>query len=702
MEDGAAARLLKTYFGYDDFHPYQKDVLSSILARRDVLAVIATGGGKSLCYQFPAIVTKGMTVVISPLIALMKDQVDALLENGIEAGFLNSTQEYADRLSVEKAALSGRLRILYISPERVVQPGFIRFLRNLHIGLFAIDEAHCISQWGHEFRPEYRQLGKLKQEFREIPVIALTATATPAVQQDIVAQLNLVNPHIVIGSFYRKNLSYEVLEKNNAYGMLIGYLKNHRRDAGIIYCNSKKTVETLAGRLNRDGFRALPYHAGLPRQMRTSTQDKFIRDDIEIIVATIAFGMGIDKPNVRFVIHYDLPKNLEQYYQETGRAGRDGERSDCILFYTPADRGRIRYFIERMESNTERRVARRKLEEMIEFCEGTTCRVRMLLNYFGEPCSFKCGNCDNCRHPRETFDGTEIARTAVTCISQLGNAYGIRYIADVLCGSQNKKIRERGDDRLPAWGSGKAYNRNEWAAYLKELIRLGYLELEGDRYPVVRTTAMSDEVLNGSAQIMLTRKVAAPDAADAATGLISDPGLFERLRRLRKQIADAEGVPPYVIFSDSTLREMAAARPSSPEALVGIRGVGERKLARFGERFIREITSGAAPTAPQSDSPSVERTRELYLQGLTIREIARLRDLTEEVVGAHIEELILGGEEFSIDDLVVPEKQKEIQAALEKYGDENLKTLHDALGDRYTLNDIRLVRAYLKKRSERG
>jgi ATP-dependent DNA helicase RecQ len=705
MEEDLANRLLKKYFGYPTFLPYQKEIIQNILDNNDVLAVIATGGGKSLCYQFPTLLTKGIAIVISPLIALMKDQVDALIENGVEAANINSTLNYNERKRIEADALAGRIRVLYVSPEKIVQPGFLSLLKKLDISLFAVDEAHCISHWGHEFRPEYRQLGKLKKEFPTIPIIALTATATPLVQKDIITQLRLKEPHVAIGSFFRKNLAYQVNEKKNGYSQLIGYLKDHRNDSGIIYCNSKKTVDNLAEKLNRDGFRALPYHAGLQKTIRTRTQEKFIRDDISIIVATVAFGMGIDKPDVRYVIHFDMPKSLEQYYQETGRAGRDGERSDCILLFRPGDRVKIQYFIDRMHSEAERKVAYRKLQDLINFCETTSCRARILLNYFGEEFSHDCGACDNCLYPREVFDGTEIAKIALSCISRLQNLYGISYIADVLRGSRNKKIIERGDNRNMAWGSGKAYTREQWLSYIKELTRLGYLSLEGDQYPVVGLNARSRRVLAGVEEVILTKTSSKGAAKRSSKEGLYNIHLLTRLRDLRKTVADKENVPPYIIFSDSTLKQMAAELPKTPEEFLRIKGVGEKKLAMYGEIFMREIQtipgiqdkSSITVQKIRMQSPTVQRTRDLYMQGLTIKEIAQKRDLTEECVGAHLEELVLSGVRFCLDDIVMPEKQKIIMDAISEFGGENLKSLQEHLGERFSINEIRIVRACLQK-----
>jgi ATP-dependent DNA helicase RecQ len=718
MHDERATAVLKEYFGYTSFHPYQKEIIGRLLAGRDVLAVIATGGGKSLCYQFPSLLTGGLTLVISPLIALMKDQVDGLRENGVSAAYLNSTLAYDERQRVEADLRAGRVRILYVSPEKIVQPGFRSFLKTLDLRLIAVDEAHCISQWGHEFREEYRRLRVLKKEFPRLPVIALTATATPAVRRDIVDQLQLADPWIFLGSFHRSNLYYEIRPKKNAYSQLVGFLGSHRGESGIIYCTSKKTVDGLATKLKRNGFKALPYHAGLQKSVRSRTQERFVRDDVDIIVATVAFGMGIDKPDVRYVVHYDMPKNLEHYYQETGRAGRDGERSECVLFYSRGDRMKIQYFIDRMQSQTERTVAARKLEELIDFCEGTGCRVQALLGYFGE--AFErpgCGMCDNCTHPKETIDGAAVARTVITCITELDCPFGAGYIADVLRGSRIRRVIDRGDQNIASFGTGKAYPKEAWQSFIRQLVQQGVLASSGDRYPVIEPGALSRAVLEGTHAVRLTLPASGTPArtGTSESGDV-DRRLFDRLRMLRKRIADIHEIPPYTIFADATLREMAARQPENARDLLAIKGVGMTKLKRYGDAFLQEIIdhrevnrpdppAGVRPPDPavsrrEAAASSVQTTRDLYLGGHTLREIAAQRDITEEVVGAHIETLILGGAPIALDDLVIPEKQAAIREAIQEYGGENLRSLKKVLGERYSYTDIRLVRAWVRRNGD--
>jgi len=585
-------KTLKKYFGYDEFRPLQKDIISAALARKDVFVLMPTGGGKSLCYQLPAIVQSGLTVVISPLISLMKDQVDALRDLGVTAEFLNSTMTYEEMDDVKKRLLQNKVKILYVAPERLVLDSFLRFLEKLSIDLFAIDEAHCISEWGHDFRPEYRKLVVLREKFSHVPLMALTATATPVVQKDIVKILKMRQPEIFKASFNRANLFYRVLPKGDTYVHLTDYLRAHEKQSGIIYCQSRKTVDRLAQALNDDGFRALPYHAGLETEERTKNQEAFIRENVDIIVATIAFGMGIDKPNVRFVIHYDLPKNLESYYQETGRAGRDGLKSDCILFYSYGDKAKIEYFIDDKPSERERKIALKKLHQLIDYCQSPMCRRKVILEYFGEAYEEEnCGACDNCLEREDDskkFDGTIIAQKMLSCVYRLNQRFGMNYVIDVLRGSKSERIFQNGHQHLSTYGIGEKIPKKRWVAFAQELIRLGYLKIEGSTYPVMKLTAKSSDVLFGDEKVMLTPYVEKrPKRAAAPTEY--DNELFERLRQLRKRIADERNVPPYVIFHDRTLQEMAKKLPATWEDLQLIFGMGETKLKQYGPRFLKEI-----------------------------------------------------------------------------------------------------------------
>jgi len=604
-----AYHALQKYFGYTTFLPLQEEVIQDILLKKDAFVLMPTGGGKSLCYQLPALLLDGVTIVVSPLIALMKDQVDALKVNGIAAAHINSSLSYDEMRNVKLDLAENMLSILYVAPERLMIPDFLSALKRLNVSLIAIDEAHCISEWGHDFRPGYRQLEVLKEHFPKVPLVALTATATSRVQEDITTQLKLSNPKTYKASFNRKNLFYQVKPKDNAYYQLLQYLKGRKNDSGIIYCYSRKSADELANKLQKEGYRALPYHAGLKSNLRTETQDKFIKDDVEIIVATVAFGMGIDKSNVRFVIHYDLPKNLETYYQETGRAGRDGEESDCIIFFSRSDMGKISYFIEQKEDETEKQIAYKKLRCMVAFCESGTCRRKILLEYFGETYNeTNCGNCDTCLDPKETIDGTIIAQKIVSCVSQIDERFGINYIADILYGSRIQKIIHNRHDTVAAHGTGKEYSKKQWQVFTRELVQLGYLKSEGDRYPIVKLTPDGNDILSGTKEVLLTKPEEKVKIIQKDVDGSFDHDLFEILRNLRKKLADDAGMPPYIIFHDSSLVEMATYFPRSRSDFRTISGVGEHKLEKYGELFLNEIINYCencehAPPPPSRDIP---------------------------------------------------------------------------------------------------
>ncbi|SDK27236.1 ATP-dependent DNA helicase RecQ [Methanoculleus thermophilus] len=582
--------VLEKYFGYTSFLPGQEEIIDAVLAGRDVLAVMATGGGKSLCYQLPALVFGGLTVVVSPLIALMKDQVDSLRANGIPAATINSSLGYGEQRIIERVILEGRIRILYVSPERAVQPFFLSLLAKADLRLVAIDEAHCISMWGHNFRPEYRRLRVLKERFPAVPIIALTATAIPAVQNDIVVQLALKNPARFIGSFNRKNLMYRVVPKARYFPRLVAYLHEHQNDAGIIYCFSQKATEELAEKLQKEGFSALPYHAGLPDDVRAEHQEAFIRGDVMIICATVAFGMGINKPDVRFVIHTDLPRDLESYYQETGRAGRDGEAADCILFYSRGDYGTIRYLIEKEYNDpAQKDIAYRKAGMMLDYCETTGCRRKFLLTYFGEAYpEERCGGCDRCETPVKVFDGTEVATTIITCIRGIGERFGASYVVDVLTGSKSARIRENGHDTLPVYNSGRGYTRDQWLRFVQEMVQKGFITSTGGRYPVLVLNDRSRAVLKGELPVPLTEP--GPEGVIALRAEADyDEALFLRLRRLRKILADLDHLPPFAVFHDRSLKEMAKYYPRTGVDLLRIYGVSEAKLQRYGRKFLDAI-----------------------------------------------------------------------------------------------------------------
>ncbi|MBI5215542.1 MAG: DNA helicase RecQ [Ignavibacteriae bacterium] len=586
---------LHQYFGYTSFHPLQEEIISDLLNDKDVFVLMPTGGGKSLCYQLPAIMREGVTVVISPLIALMKDQVDGLRRNGVRASLINSSMNDGEIESVRRELLAKNIQLLYVAPERIKLGTFLPFLKQLNVRLFAIDEAHCISEWGHDFRPDYRQLAVLRKEFPSVPVVALTATAVPAVREDILTHLHLRQPKTYVASFNRQNLFYQVQPKQQTYQQLLTYLNNHKNDSGIIYCFSRKGTESLAEKLKEDGYKALPYHAGLDATTRTKHQEMFINDDVNIIVATIAFGMGINKSNVRFVIHHDLPKNIEGYYQETGRAGRDGLPSDCILFFGYGDTVKIEHFLELKPDAHEREIASAKLKELVRYAESRICRRKILLNYFGEKYSVpNCGNCDNCLNTRDMIDGTIIAQKILSCITRTGERFGMNYIVDVLLGNPTDKILQNRHGEIKTFGVGKEYSKTEWQRFIRELTSLEVITVQQEPYPILKLNETSMRVLRGE-KVLLTKHHAEKIVYEKKDEGIIDRELFESLRRLRKELAVRENVPPYLIFSDATLKELASKKPTEVAELSTITGMGQVKLRRYGNIFLEEIQNHIQP-----------------------------------------------------------------------------------------------------------
>lgn len=587
-------QILKQYFGYSDFRPLQEQIIKDVLGKSDVFVLMPTGGGKSLCYQLPALAQDGLTVVVSPLISLMKDQVDGLLENGIRAAFLNSSLPYSEKQKVNQSLLRGDLKLLYVAPERLTEESFLEFIKQLNISLFAIDEAHCISSWGHDFRPEYRKLSLLREHFPKVPIIALTATATVKVREDILMQLHIPNAKTFKASFNRPNLRYIVFDKQNPYIQTTFYINNHPNESGIIYCSTRDKVDELTKKLQKDGYSALPYHAGLAESERKDFQERFIKEDIQIIVATIAFGMGIDKPNVRFVIHYDLPSNIERYYQETGRAGRDGLFSECILLYSLADIFPIKHLIAQKSSEVEQKVANNLLQQVINYAQTSRCRRIALLNYFGEDYPEKnCQNCDNCLNPKETFDATLLSQKILSCVARIKQRFGVAHLIKVLLGSEDQKVLQYGHNQLSTFGIAKDYSAEELKFYIYELVQMGYLNITQDQYPVVSLTSKSLPVLRGEEKIHLTKPVIRIKKERTKKSISEiedyDENLFNKLRTLRKSLADQEQVPPYVIFSDVSLKEMAKLQPKTLAEFREVYGVGEQKLKNFGEIFIDEI-----------------------------------------------------------------------------------------------------------------
>ncbi len=587
---------LHSVFGYRSFRPFQQEIVEGLIAGKSAFVLMPTGGGKSICYQLPALHRAGTAIIVSPLISLMKDQVDALRVNGVGAAFYNSSLRSAEARKVLAQLHDGQLDLLYVAPERLMSEEFLERLRQLPVALFAIDEAHCVSQWGHDFRPEYVQLGKLRKLFPEVPLIALTATADVQTREEILQRLGLKSAASFIAGFDRPNIRYTVVEKSKPARQLMDFLDRQKTQAGIVYALSRKRVEEVAKKLQQAGLSAAAYHAGLGDEARRRVQEAFLRDDLQVVVATVAFGMGIDKSNVRFVVHYDLPKNIESYYQETGRAGRDGLPAEALLLFGYGDIAISRGLIEQGRNEKQKRIDLHKLNAMVAFAEAQLCRRRVLLGYFGEQLDVDCGNCDICLDPPDLYDATEDARKALSCVFRVGQRFGAGHVIEVLRGAQNQRIGQLGHDRLSTYGIGRDQSKEVWGSLLRQLIHLGYLEQDVGNYSILKLTAAARPLLRGEENLRLARprvRVAAAKkpARKVATEFQPDPELFEALRALRKQLAERDHVPPFVVFSDATLAEMASTYPTDESALLEVNGVGRRKLELYGAAFLEIIRS---------------------------------------------------------------------------------------------------------------
>ena len=694
-------QILNSTFGYDSFRGEQQTIIESLLAGDDALVLMPTGGGKSLCYQIPSMLRRGVGIVVSPLIALMQDQVDALRQNGVSAAYLNSTLTMDEVREVEQGLYSGELQILYVAPERLMIPRTLEMLAQIPIALFAIDEAHCVSQWGHDFRPEYIKLSVLHERFPNVPRIALTATADAPTRKEIVERLGLQQASQFVSSFDRPNIQYRVSESTgNARERLLRFIHNeYDGEAGIVYCLSRKRVDEVAKWLSSKGLTALPYHAGLPAQERQSNQKRFLREEGVIMVATIAFGMGIDKPDVRFVAHLNLPKSLEAYYQETGRAGRDGQAATAWMVFGLQDVITLRQMQANSDAPEEiKRIERHKLDAMLGFCELTRCRRQALLEYFGEQQPEPCGNCDTCLEPPETWDASVAAQKALSCVYRSGQRFGVGYLTDVLLGKDIDRIVQFGHDKLSTYGIGKELNQTQWKDLYRQLIAHGLLAVDMEGHGGLKLTEASRPVLRGEQTLML-RKLKKSSTGKTRERQSSrynnkvDDALWQALRNRRQELSDEQGVPAYMIFHDATMMEMVQNRPQTLQQMSNISGVGESKLEAYGEAFL-EVIAEYPDTGSEEPSDSAEETLQLYRIGMSAEKIAEQRGLKLTTVYSHLAKAIAAGQAELSEVVCLDDTElQSIRFTIEQEESRRLKPVYEALDEAYSYEILRCVKA---------
>ena len=700
-----ALTILQEKFGYASFRLEQENIINAVLQKKDTFVLMPTGGGKSLCYQIPALLFDGLTIVISPLIALMKDQVDALRINGIEADYLNSTQSSDQQKDILSRVRSKHVKLLYLAPESI----FLKQLSTFHVSFIAIDEAHCISHWGHDFRPEYLMLAQLKRSMPHVPVIALTATADRLTQKDILEKLELNNPVTFISSFNRSNIRYTIEPKRNSFEKLLNFLEKRKDEAGIIYCLSRASVDKLALDLKEEGYEVLPYHAGLEKNIRSKHQEMFLRDEVKIIVATVAFGMGIDKSNVRYVVHMDLPKNIEGYYQETGRAGRDGLNSEALLFYSYADVSKLKGFVAIDDNPEQTKITLRKLDQMAEYGDLTTCRRKYLLNYFDETAENYCGNCDICLTRTEAADATVLAQKVLSAVTRLEERFGAGYVIDFLRGSQAAKIQERHKE-LKTFGIGADVSKEEWSNVIRDLLAQGYLAKAEGMYPILQLTSTSPHVLKGTVKVIIARTKEKIEAEVQKAD--HEEALFVQLKAARRKIAGNENVPAYIVLSDATLMELATYLPHNKDEFRKISGFGEVKIEKYGKYFWdvvadycreRQLTSRIhlktpkriRKERPERETDTKQQSFDLFVAGNSMERIAELRGMSQTTIEGHLAFYVQQGR-LKIDQFMDTSKIPAIKQAMEQSNAKLLAPIKAILGDNYSYGEVRLAMAHLE------